>query len=242
MAVDQKKFVVEIWSDIMCPFCYIGKEKFDRALSAFPGKGQVKVVWKSFQLMPHLKTEHDITIHQMLAREKGISLQQAQQMNGHVFNLGHEVGLKFNFDQAVVANTFTAHRLLHFAKTKGLQHEAEGRLFKAFFTEGKNIDDIPTLINIGAELGLDTEELTQVLNSDTFTNEVLADMEEARQLGVTGVPFFVLDRKYAVSGAQPVDTFRSALERAHTEWLATGTTSIETLGDGAACTPGGTCN
>ncbi len=198
----QHKMKVEIWSDVMCPFCYIGKRKFENALSVFPHKDKIEVEWKSFQLAPEIKTTPGKTIHEYLAEHKGFSLADAKRMNDHVTAMAAKVGLTYNFDKTVVANSFNAHRFSLLARTKGKQNEAEEKLFQAYFTEGKNMDDYNTLIQLGEEIGLEPMEVRTALEKGSFGDEVRADIEEANQLGADGVPFFVFDRKYAVSGAQ----------------------------------------
>jgi predicted DsbA family dithiol-disulfide isomerase len=202
----------------MCPFCYIGKRKFETALTQFQHKENIHIIWKSYQLSPDMKTDPTVNIHEFLAKHKGFSVQEAKEVNEHVAHLAEQVGLKFNFDKSVVANSFNAHRFAHFAKSFGKQNEAEEKLFYAYFTDGKNIDDYPTLIQIGAEIGLDTSELQQALDSGMYADDVKTDMQEARQIGVRGVPFFVFNRKYAVSGAQNVQTFLETLESSVREW------------------------
>jgi predicted DsbA family dithiol-disulfide isomerase len=209
---------IEIWSDVMCPFCYIGKRKFEQALAQFPARDNIQLVWKSFQLSPEIITDHTKNIHRFLADHKGMSLEQATQMNNQVTEMAALVGLVYNFDKSVVANSFNAHRFSHFAKSKGKQNEAEELLFQSYFTDGKDIDDYPTLVELGNRIGLDAEELSGVLQSGRYADDVRADIMEAQQLGVRSVPFFVFDRKYAVSGAQETNTFLQALESAFKEW------------------------
>ena len=208
---------VEIWSDVMCPFCYIGKRKFEKALEQFPHKNNIHIIWKSFQLDPTTVTDPTLNTVEHLAHKKGWSKQQAQETTAQVTNIAKQVGLDFHFEKAVVANSFDAHRLSHLAKKYGKQNDLEEKLFLAYFTEGKNTADHSTLLQIGKELGIDEQEITAVLNSDTYATEVEQDIEEAQQVGVRGVPFFVLDRKYAVSGAQESDTFLGALTKAYEE-------------------------
>lgn len=201
----------------MCPFCYIGKRRFDEALAQFAHKDQVEVEWKSFMLSPDLQTDPSKNINQFLAEHKGISLEEATGMNDHVANMAAQAGLTYNFDKAVVANSFNAHRFIHFAKQYGKQSEAEEKLFAAYFTEGKNIDDAPTLLAIAAEMDLDAAKLTNVMGSGAYAKDVLADIQEAQELGIRGVPFFVLNRKYAISGAQETAVFLDTLEKAFAE-------------------------
>ena len=208
---------VEIWSDVMCPFCYIGKRKFEKALEQFPHKNNINIIWKSFQLDPTTVTDPTLNTIDHLAEKKGWSKQQALETTAQVTNIAKQVGLDFNFEKAVVANSFDAHRLSHLAKKYGKQNDLEEKLFLAYFTEGKNTADHSTLLQIGKELGIDEQEITAVLNSDTYANDVEQDIIEAQQVGVRGVPFFVLDRKYAVSGAQESETFLGALTKAYEE-------------------------
>ena len=209
---------VEIWSDVICPFCYIGKRKFENALAQFQNKDQVNLIWKSFQLAPDIKTEPGKNLNQFLAEHKGISVAQAEAMNNHVTQLARQVGLVYNFDCSVVANSLNAHGFLHFAKHQNKQTEAEEILFRTYFTDGKNIDDIATLVELGAEIGLDTSGLKPALENNTYAEDVHSDIYEAQQLGIRGVPFFVFNRKYAVSGAQESTTFLEVLEKSFSEW------------------------
>jgi predicted DsbA family dithiol-disulfide isomerase len=203
---------VEIWSDVMCPFCYIGNRKFELALNQFEGKENVHVVWKSFQLNPDLKTNPDKNINQYLAEIKGWTVEHAIQMNDHVTQIANEVGLKYNMDKALVANSFDAHRFSHLAKKYNLQNEAEEQLFKAYFTDGKNTADFETLIQLGAEIGLDAGEIKQMLESDDYSEAVRMDIYEAQQIGVSGVPFFLFIDKYTITGAQDSSVFLQAME------------------------------
>lgn len=218
---EQKKMQIEVWSDVVCPFCYIGKKKFETALAQFEERAHVNLVWKSFQLDPNLKTDPTITVYDRLSTSKGIPVQQAQEMAGHATKVAAQVGIKMDFDKAVVANSLNAHRLMHFGKEKGLQNEVKELLFKAYFTEGKNIDDTETLIAVGIAAGLNTDEVKAVLNSTQYADAVQADVVESQQLGVRGVPFFVFDRKYAVSGAQDSAAFLQTLEKSFAEWKKT---------------------
>jgi predicted DsbA family dithiol-disulfide isomerase len=204
---------VEIWSDIMCPFCYIGKRRFEKALSQFPGADNVEIEWKSFQLNPEMKTDTNKNINQYLAEIKNWSLSQAQEMNDRVALMAKDEGLHYDFNKAIVANSFDAHRLIQYAKTLKKGDEAEERLFKAYFTEGKNISDRSVLIDLAEDIGLNKNEAEDVLKNDKFTENVNDDILEAAKIGVTGVPFFVFNRKYAVSGAQEAETFLDVLTK-----------------------------
>jgi len=232
------KMQVAVWSDIMCPFCYIGKRKFETALSQFDGRDDVEVVWKSFQLDPTLP---DMSIYDYLSERKGMSVEQARQMTGQVAARAQQVGLTFNFDTAVTANSFDAHRLLHLAQEQGKQDETKEALLAAYFTEGKNIADAATLTQIGVKAGLDAQQIDAVLQSDQYADDVQQDIAESRQLGIQGVPFFVLNQKYAVSGAQEPATFLGALQTAHGEWEKANQAQELVVTEGPVCTPDGVC-
>jgi len=214
--------LVEIWSDIQCPFCYLGKRKFELALERFDHRDRVSVLWRSYQLNPALRTDPTITTAEYLARHKHIDVQMARQMNDRLARMGKEVGLDYRFDRVVVANTFDAHRTSHFARTKGLQSEAVERLFVAHFSEGRNVADRSILVELGVEIGLDAGELSAALESTAYADDVRADIQEARELGVNGVPFFVFDRQYAVSGAQDESVFLEALQESFAEHSRVG--------------------
>jgi predicted DsbA family dithiol-disulfide isomerase len=204
---------VEIWSDVMCPFCYIGKRRFELALRQFPGRDDVTIEWKSFQLDPEIVTQPGKSVNEYLAERKGWTLEYARELNDHVTQMAREVGLQYDFDKAVVANSFDAHRLSHFAKKHGLQDAMEERLFRAYFTEGKNTADHETLVRLAVEAGLNGDDVRRVLAGSDFADEVNIDAYEAHQVGAQGVPFFVFNNKYAVSGAQPVEIFLQVLEK-----------------------------
>lgn len=203
---------VEIWSDVMCPFCYIGKRRFEAALAKYEHREQVQVIWRSFQLDPGLETDPGKSVAQSLAEKKGWTLAQTNQAMQHVVDMAKTVGLTFDFDHAVVANSFDAHRFAHFAKAHGKQHEAEEQLFEAYFVAGKNTADHETLAQLGASVGLDSTEILAMLKTDKYAPAVVEDIQEAQQLGITGVPFFVFNRKYAISGAQDERLFLETLQ------------------------------
>ena len=224
----------------MCPFCYIGKRRFEQALGQFEHKDEVEVEWKSFQLNPNLVTDPTININQYLADIKGITIDHAKQLNDHVTQMAAEVGLTYDFDKAIVANSFDAHRFAHLAKQNGLGDEAEEALFNAYFTEGKNIADHETLAELGEQIGLDKDEVAHTLKGNKYAINVNQDIAQAQQLGVRGVPFFVLDMKYGISGAQPVEAFTETLEKAYTEWAATKPAALNVI-EGDSCEVGGDC-
>ncbi len=208
---------VEIWSDVVCPWCYIGKRRFERALEQFDGAGDVEVIWRSFQLNPDqprgVRQAHDT----YLATKLGASMAQVHAMNDRVISLAAAEGLDYDFERYQVINTFDTHRLAHFATAQGLGAEMQERLLRGQLVEGEVLDDIDTLVRLSIEVGLDGAEARRVLESDAYAAEVTADLRDARQLGVNGVPFFVIDRRYGVSGAQETEVFLQVLQRATTE-------------------------
>ncbi|KHS50204.1 DsbA family oxidoreductase [Brevibacterium linens] len=242
---------IEIWSDIACPWCYIGKRRFEDALDGFAHKDDVDVQWRSFQLDPNLPDHFDGTETEYLSQMKGMPAAQVRQMFDHVTQQAAAVGLNYDFDSIVVANSFTAHRFLHFAKTHGLMSQAKEALLSGHFEKGRDIGDIDYLAEVGREIGLDPDEVRRVLATDEYSDEVRSDISEARSLGANGVPFFVIDRKYGISGAQPAEVFTQALETAWDEGQkltvlagtpqSAGSDSTEEFADGAVCGPDG-CN
>ena len=206
---------VEIWSDIMCPFCYIGKRKFEAALEKFSNKDEVEIIWRSYQLDPNIQTQPDKDIYSYLAEAKGQTREWSVKMHENVVNMAKSVGLEYNFDRAVVANSFDAHRLIQLAKKHGLGDAMEERLFKAYFTEGKNFADHETLATIGDEIGLDKSEILSMLRSDDLADNVHSDVEQGMRLGLRGAPFFVFNRQIGVAGAQDPEIFLQALQEAN---------------------------
>lgn len=232
---------IEIWSDIACPFCYIGKRKMEKAIEKFPHKDKIEIEWKSFLLNPDQVTQPTKSSQEYLAEVKGWTLEQTKEIIANVSNMASQEGLEYHLDKTVVANTKKAHRLLHLAKTKGKGDEMKETLLKSYFTDALNIDDDTVLLRLGKEIGIKEEVIQEVLSSDKFENEVDQDIYESRQLGVKGVPFFVLDRKFGVSGAQPDEVFDQTLEKAWNEFTKTNPTLEIAEGDGEACEMDGDC-
>ncbi|MEN2768786.1 DsbA family oxidoreductase [Ornithinibacillus xuwenensis] len=204
---------IEVWSDFVCPFCYIGKRRLELALSEFKQKDNVKVEYKSYQLDPGSEAKPNQTIHEYLAERKGISVDYAKQMNESVSKQAATVGLTYNFDTMQHTNTFDAHRVAKYAETKALGKELTEKLLHAYFTDSALISEHATLTRLAVETGLDEEEVSDLLATDRYASRVRADEELARQIGVQGVPFFVFNEKYAVSGAQPKEVFVEVLEK-----------------------------
>jgi predicted DsbA family dithiol-disulfide isomerase len=233
---------IEIWSDVVCPFCYIGKRKLEKALDRFPFKDKVEIEWKSFQLNPDQVTDTSISTVEHLAQSKGWSLEQTREITSNVVNMAAAQGLNFDFDKAVVANTKNAHRLIHLAKTIGRGSEMKELLLESYFSNGMNVDDAATLISLGERVGLEASAIQAMLNSDSYAQDVEQDIYESRQLGVRGVPFFVLDRKFGISGAQADEVFDQTLEKAWTEYVKSNPI-LDISGDtqGESCDVNGNC-
>ncbi|HYO44953.1 MAG TPA: DsbA family oxidoreductase [Candidatus Limnocylindrales bacterium] len=213
---------VEIWSDVVCPWCYIGKRRFETALARFEHASDVEVEWRSFQLNPDQPRGTREPLDESLARKMGSSVDQVREMNARVTDLAAAEGLEYHFETYRVVNTFDAHRVMHLAKAQGLGTEAHERLLRAQLVEGEILEDHPTLVRLAAEVGVPAEDTTRALATDAFAADVEADIALARTFGVSGVPFFVIDRRYGVSGAQPAQLFLEALQTAHREAAAGG--------------------
>ena len=210
----QHDMKVEIWSDVVCPWCYIGKRRFESALAGFSHREEVEVVWRSFELDPGAPALRTGDAAERLAAKYGMSREQALASHDRLTQMAAQEGLDFRFDLSQSGNTFDAHRLLHLAAERGLQDQVKERLFRAYFSEGEPIGDVDTLVRLVAEVGIAPTEAEAVLASDTYAAEVRAEEREATALGITGVPFFVVDRHYGVSGAQPADVLAQVLDRA----------------------------
>ena len=196
---------IQIWSDIMCPFCYIGKRRLEGALKQLNLTGEVKITWKSFLLNPDMKTDPTRNSLEYLAETKGWTMEQTQEMVRHVVDMAVEEGLEYRMDDTKVANAMDAHRLIQLAKTVGKGDEVEERLFHAYFMEGKNIADMDVLVDLGEDVGIEAARIRESLEKGEFTDSIRQDIRESQQIGVRGVPFFVFNNQYAISGAQPVE-------------------------------------
>jgi len=227
---------VEIWSDYVCPFCYIGKKKFEMALEKFAHHNEIETVYKSFELDPTADPNTEIDTYTMLSKKYGMSVEQAKANSASIAEQAAAVGLTFRFDGTVMTNTFDGHRLMHYADEQGKGHEMANLLFKSYFTDGINIGKRSELTAIAAQLGFDKEAVAAMLDSDQYKEAVRGEEEEGSRLGIRGVPFFVIDRKYAVSGAQSPEVFLNALQQA---WNEKHPTFVQIDGeDGTACSDG----
>jgi len=229
---------IDIWSDVVCPFCYIGKRRLEAALAEFPHRDDVEVAWHSFELDPTAEAAPAGSLPDRLAKKYGMSREQAVASQENLSANAATVGLDFQWGKAKPGNTFDAHRLIHLAGASGLADAAKERLLRAYFTEGRPIGDRATLVELATEVGLDPAVVRQVLESQDYAEAVRADEEQARAYGINGVPFFVLDGRYGISGAQPTEVFTEALTQAWTEahplQMATSATAEGCEGDGCA--------
>lgn len=222
---------VEIWSDVVCPWCYIGKRNFEAALEGFEHRDEVEVVWRAFELDPGAPAHREGPYAERLARKYRTSLDEAQGMVDRMTQAAAAVGLDFRFDLAQPGNTFDAHRVIHLAATRGRQDEMKERLLRATFTEGEATGDVAVLVRLATEVGLDATEVTDALATGAFTEEVRAEEAEAAQLEITGVPFFVVDRAFGISGAHPPEALRRILDKA---WAASHPPALLISGTGGA--------
>jgi len=231
----ENQLKIQIWSDVMCPFCYIGKRKLEKALSQFKNKNNVSIEWKSFQLDANFIATPGENIIDHLAEKYRKDNEWAEKMIENMTQNAKDSGLDFHFEKAILANSFHAHRLLHLAKKYNLSNELEELLFKAYLTDGKNVNDLQTLTEIGLEAGLENNAIEQVLQSNEYAAEVKKDQEEAQAIGVTGVPFFVFDNKYSVSGAQSSDAFLQTLQKTWEEGNYNSKASLVNTINGNSC-------
>ncbi|PKB16427.1 DsbA family protein [Flavobacterium sp. 5] len=213
----ENQLKVQIWSDVMCPFCYIGKRKIEEALTQFENKESVEIEWKSFQLDPSFVATEGESIAEHLAEKYGRDIDWAQSSLENMTENAKNSGLEFHFEKSILANSLNAHRLMHLAKKHNLSNELKEQLFKGYLTDGKDVNNWNTLEEIGVKVGLPIQEIVELITSNDYIDEVRQDQLQAQSLGVTGVPFFVFDNKYAVSGAQATDVFLKTLEKSWEE-------------------------
>ncbi len=226
---------VEIWSDIACPWCYVGKRRLEAALAEYEHADEVEVTWRAFELDPGAPAERGGEMAQHLADKYGVGLEQARQMNARMSQAGAEVGAPMDFDRVRGGNTFDAHRLVHLAAAHGLQDAMKERLLRAYFAEGELMADPATLRRLADEVGVPADEVADLLSGDRFADEVRDDERTAQQLGVQGVPFFAVDRAIGASGAQEPEVLLDMLREARRR----SQPAIPTVVTGDACGPDG---
>ncbi len=206
--------VIDVWSDVVCPFCYLGDSVLQQAIEQFPHASSVEVRYHSFQLNPGFPVGEAIKADEYLASNYRMPAEQLEASHAHLTSQGRAAGLDYRFEDAVMVNTLDAHRIIHLAKAAGREHEMVMRLFKAEFTDGLNLADHEVLADLAAELGLDREKAVAALATGAFEADIRADIAQAQAYGISGVPFFVFDNKYGISGAQPITAFRQVLDKA----------------------------
>ncbi len=233
--MESRRLTVDVWSDVVCPWCFVGKRRLEAALATLPWRDAVDVRWHAFELDPSAPASAAGLGSQAerLARKYHVTPAAAQQMIDRMIDVGRQDGIAFDFERSQSGNTFDAHRLLHQATQEGRQGALAERLFRAYFTEGAAVGDRETLLRLAEEAGLDGERARAVLFGDAWADAVRADERQAAALGVRGVPFFVLDGKYGISGAQPAELLREALERAWAEGSAM--VAASGVAEGAVC-------
>ena len=232
---------VEIWSDVVCPWCYIGKRKFEAALAAFDHRDDVAVTWRSYELDPGAPARRDLPMVELLQKKYSMTEEQAVAANDRVTAIAAGVGLEYHLDRAAMGNTFDAHRLIHLAAAHGRGDAMKERLMAGYFTEGAAVGDTATLEQLAADVGLDADEVRAVLAGDAFADDVRDDERQASALGISGVPFFVIDRAYGISGAQDPDVILGALERAWADTHPGRLVDAAPGDDGAAACDGEAC-
>jgi len=231
----QKTLSLEVWSDIACPWCYVGKRRLEAALARFPQRAQTRLLWRSFQLDPAAPRVQDsqVSYAERLGRKYGTTPAQAQQMIDRMVQTARADGLEMDFGIIRPGNTFDAHRVLHLARSKGLQIAVQERFFRAYLCEGVAIGEPETLLALAVAAGLGADDVQGVLSTDLYAGEVRADQDQARALGISAVPFFLLGRRYGVSGAQPAELLAEALQKA---WEEAATDQVV---EGEVCGPDG---
>ncbi len=231
------KLRIDVWSDIACPWCFVGKRRLEAALERFPHAEQVQVVWRAFELDSSAPREADTSKShaERLAKKYGMSVAQAQSRTDQLKETARGAGIEFDFEHIRPGNTFDAHRLVHLAEELGMQGAMKERFLSAYLSEGEAIGDPKVLQRLAIAAGLPVAEVDRVLESDAYAAEVRADEQQARELGINGVPFFVFDERLAASGAQPVEVLLGALNQA---WQTRAPEPL-TFAEGAVCGPDG---
>ena len=239
-----KKMKIEVWSDIMCPYCYIGKIHFEKALHQFAHVDEVELEWKAFQLNKELPDKgNGYPVKEYLVNSVGYPEEGMESMFAHIRKLADDAGVAFNLPNSVAANTRDAHRLIKLAATKGLDSVVVGKLGKAYFEEAKDYSDWELLVSIGREAGLEEEEIRRMLESDDFKYDIIQDMQEAANLGFDSVPIFLMDRRQAIIGSEPVDLFVKVLNKAYNDWKNRTDKEEELeITQGKSCSTDGTCD
>lgn len=240
------KMKIEIWSDIACPYCYIGKRKLEKALEQFPHHNNIELIWHSYELNPDIKkSDANTPYYSYIAGHFGISEEQARKSNNKISALANEVGLRYDFDNLVVANTSKALRLVKLAALDNLATEMEEALFKAYFTDGKNIGDDNVLIELGTQIGMDSEPIKELLHSDHYIADIKSDIEYSEnELNLEYIPFYLFNNKHIVQGSIPVEDYLNILQKSYAEWEKEGVSSTRSKDEikGQSCSIDGHCS
>lgn len=237
------KMKIEVWTDIMCPYCYLGKIHYDRAIKQFEHADKVELIIKSFQLSTDLPGNgNGYPVVDYLVNKAGYPQNSINQMFDSIEQLAKNAGVKCNLRDSVAANTLDAHRLIKLAATKGLASEVNILISKAYFEEAKDYSDLSLLTSIGTQAGLDENEITEMFNSDRFKADVAKDIQEAHELKIDTVPTFLFDRKYAIIGSEPLSVFLETLNKAYTNWKSANESNADiNITKGKSCTADGVC-
>jgi len=241
--MESGKMKVEVWTDIMCPYCYIGKIHYEKALKQFEHADEVELEWKAFQLNPDLPDKGDgYPVNEYLTRTAGLSEEKVKNMHEAIKLLADNIDVPFNLPNAIAANTRDAHRLIKLAATKGLDSAVLQRISKAYFEEARDYSDWGLLLTIGIDAGLDESEILAMLNSDDYRYEIKQDIQEMANLGFDTVPTFLMDRKQAIIGSEPVDLFLKVLRKTHADWKNSREEEDElVVTQGKSCSADGVC-
>lgn len=237
------KMKVEIWSDTMCPYCYIGKRKYEQALAEFPHADEIETVWRSYLLDPDIKKGEKIPQYEYMSQLRGWSKEETIEVHDKLVKFAQSAGLEYHFDKVLAVNTMDAHRLVHLAKQSGLGSEAEEVLFKAFFTDGADISDRQTLIRLGESIGLNGTRIAELLAGKDLIKDVKKDCDEAEELGLDVIPFFLFNRQHILTGSQPVEAILEVLNLSYNEWKGLDTSGKQAnTSSGQSCSIDGTCD
>ncbi len=225
---------VEVWSDYVCPFCYIGKRRMEEAINQLDFKSEIEVEFKSFELDPNAPKSYEGNINEIIAKKYGIPVSQAKASNDQIVAQAKAMGLNYDFDNMKPTNTFDAHRLVHYASAQGKQGKLSERLLRAYFTEGKDLSSYDVLASLAKEVGLESNDVIHVLESDQFKDVVRQDESDAKKLNISGVPYFLINGKYAISGAQPTDVFLKSLKQIKADEMKAEAEKLDALNNDSA--------
>lgn len=240
---ESNKLKVEVWSDVVCPFCYIGQRHLEEALAQVDLSKDIDIEWKSYQLDPTFKQDPEVKYDLIASLSKKLnrSMHEIEELQKQIVDRAYAVGLNFDFENAIFFNTFYAHCVIQKAKEMGLGNNAEKKFFSDYFEQGKDLGNLDVLREEATRIGLSQDDFKDAISNKKYTDLVLNDIKEANSIGVRGVPFFLVDGKYAISGAQPINIFVDTLNNAHKEWTEKQKANIEIVASGSSCDINGNC-